>query len=107
MRQVLPREDGPPGRLVLAPVKLQKVDQELPPGLLPGLACDQRRGHRRDPLLRLCALVELVGLLRLRRVEVPGHSGRTQARQPLAALAVRDSIAPDVVTIGSVPCGES
>src|SRR3546814_7408900 len=32
MRQVLPREDGPSGRLALAPVKLQKVDQELPPG---------------------------------------------------------------------------
>src|SRR3546814_10850694 len=86
MRQVLPREDGPPGRLALAPVKLQKVDQELPPGLLAGLACDQRSGHRRDPLLRLCALVDLVGLLRLRLVEVPGHFGRAPAREPIAAL---------------------
>src|SRR3546814_9000634 len=76
MRQVLPREDGPPGRLALAPVKLQKVDQELPPGLLAGLACDQRRGHRRDPLLRLCALVDLVGLLRLRSEE---HTSELQS----------------------------
>src|SRR3546814_10702281 len=45
-----------------------------------------------DLLLRLCALVDLVGLLRLRLVEVPGHFGRAQAREPIAALAGRAAI---------------